>query len=311
MTTPPPVHITTIAEYHRRLGLPKPEHPLVSVSRFEDMPYRPELPPAIVHHFYSIALKQTFQAKLKYGQQKVDFTEGVLLCMAPRQVLSITGPPEEEAGHRGWLLLIHPDLLGNTPLVKKIRQYEYFEYRANEALHVSEPEQQLLVGILHHIAHEYRPPPDKVSPAVILAQIDLLLTYVDRFYQRQFRTRQATHHQLLGRLEDLLKAYFTSDKLPAEGTPPVTYLAEAVHLSPNYLSRLLKTLTGQSTKDFILGKVMELAKEKLSTTTLTMNEIAYGLGFRHPQAFSRLFKRKTQLSPRQFRQSFTGTSSLL
>lgn len=231
--------------------------------------------------------------------------------MAPRQVLAIAGPPEAAAGHRGWLLLVHPDLLGNAPLAKRIRQYEYFDYKANEALHVSEPEQQLLVGILHHIAQEYRTRPDKLSHAVILAQLELLLTYVDRFYQRHFCTRQATNHQLLGRLEDLLKAYFTSDKLPAEGMPPVTYLAEAVHLSPNYLSRLLKTLTGQSTKDFILGKIIELAKEKLSTTTLNTNEIAYGLGFVHPQAFSKLFKSKTQLSPRQFRQSFAGTGSWL
>jgi AraC-like DNA-binding protein len=224
--------------------------------------------------------------------------------MAPRQVLSIQGPPEPAASHQGWLLLVHPDLLGASPLAQKIRHYEYFDYRANEALHVSEPEQQLLVGILHQIEHEYRAQPDKLSQQVILAQFDLLLTYVDRFYQRQFQTRQTTHQQLLSRLEEVLKSYFSSATLATQGLPPVTYLAEAVHLSPNYLSRLLKTLTGQSTKQFILGKVMELAKEKLATTTLTMNEIAYELGFAHPQSFSKLFKSQTQLSPRQFRQSF-------
>lgn len=260
----------------------------------------------MVHHFYSIALKKTFHARLKYGQQEVDFTEGVLLCMAPRQLLSIAGPPETAASHQGWLLLVHPDLLQHTPLARKIRQYEYFAYQAHEALHVSEAEQQLLVGILEQVAHECRTQPDRLSRPVILAQLDLLLTYAERFYQRQFRTRQAGSQQLLGRLEEVLATYFAGNKLPDQGLPPVTYLAEALHLSPNYLSRLLKTLTGQSTKQFILSKAVEAAKEQLSTTTLTVNEIAYGLGFAHPQAFSKLFKSQTQVSPRQFRQSFLG-----
>jgi AraC family transcriptional activator of pobA len=234
----------------------------------------------------------------------VDFNQGMLLCLAPRQVLSITGPAEPAASHQGWLLLVHPDLLRNTPLAKKIRHYEYFDYHANEALHVSESEQQQLVGILHQIAHEYRTQLDTISHAVIVAQLELLLTYIDRFYQRQFQTRQVGHQQLLSRLEELLKAYFASATLSAKGPPPVTYLAEALHLSPNYLSRLLKTFTGQSTKQLILSKVMEVAKEKLSTTTLTMSEIAYELGFGHPQSFSKLFKSQTQLSPRQFRHSF-------
>jgi AraC-like DNA-binding protein len=305
MTAPAPVLIRTIADYHRRWRLPPPAHPLVSLLRFEDLPYPPpEAPRAVVHHFYSLALKRSFHKRLKYGQQEVDFDQGLLLAMAPRQVLSIQGPPEPVASHQGWLLLVHPDLLGASPLAQKIRHYEYFDYRANEALHVSEPEQQVLVGILHQIEHEYRAQPNKLSQQVILAQLDLLLTYVDRFYQRQFQTRQATHQQLLSRLEEVMKSYFSGATLATQGMPPVTYLAEAVHLSPNYLSRLLKTLTGQSTKQFILGKVMELAKEKLATTTLTMNEIAYELGFAHPQSFSKLFKSQTQLSPRQFRQSF-------
>lgn len=305
MTAPAPVLIRTIADYHRRWGLPQPAHPLVSLLRFEDLPYQSTEPPrAVVHHFYSLALKRSFHKRLKYGQQAVDFDQGLLLCMAPRQVLAIQGPPEPAASHQGWLLLVHPDLLGASPLAQKIRHYEYFDYRANEALHVSEPEQQVLVGILHQIEHEYRAQPDKLSQQVILAQLDLLLTYVDRFYQRQFQTRQTTHQQLLSRLEEVLKGYFSGATLAAHGMPSVTYLAEALHLSPNYLSRLLKTLTGQSTKQFVLGKVMELAQEKLATTTLTVNEIAYELGFAHPQSFSKLFKSQTQLSPRQFRQSF-------
>jgi AraC-like DNA-binding protein len=302
---PSPVHITTIAHYHRRLGLPPPAHPLVSVSRFEDMPWLPvPAPTAVVHHFYSIALKKTFHARLKYGQQAVDFDQGLLLCMAPRQLLSIEGPPETAASHQGWLLLVHPDLLQQTPLAQKIRQYEFFDYKVSEALHVSAPEQQVLVSILEQLAHECRTQSDRLSPDIIRAQFELLLTYTERFYQRQFRTRQVANRQLLGHLEELLNAYFAGDRLAAEGMPPVTYLAEALHLSPNYLSRLLKTVTGQSTKQFILGKIVEAAKEQLSTTPRTINEIAYSLGFAHPQAFSRLFKSQTQVSPRQFRQSF-------
>lgn len=305
MAIHPPVHITTIADYHRRLGLPPPEHSLVSVSRFEDMPFPPvQVPTAVVHHFYSIALKKTFHAQLKYGQQEVDFDAGVLLCMAPRQLLSITGPPETAVSHRGWLLLVHPDLLQHTPLAQKIRQYEYFDYKVSEALHVSEAEQQLLIGILMQIAQECRAQPDTLSRDVIVAQFELLLTYAERFYQRQFRTRQRGNQHLLGRLDELLSAYFVSETLLAEGLPSVAYLAEALHLSPNYLSRLLKLLTGQSTKQLILNKAMELAKEKLSTTTLTVNEIAYSLGFSHPQVFSKLFKSQTHLSPSQYRQAF-------
>lgn len=300
-----PIQVKTISEYHRLLGLPKPEHPLVSLTRFDDILYNPEqMPKSIVHNFYSIALKKTFHGRLKYGQQDVDFDEGVLLFMAPMQVLTVEGPLEPVAGHTGWLLLVHPDLLWNTHLAKKIRQYEYFDYKANEALHVSESEEQMIVSIMQHIAQEYRARIDNLSQDVIIAQLELLLTYAERFYQRQFITRRATNHQVLSQLEELLNQYVKSDRLQAEGMPTVTYFADALHLSPNYLSRLLKILTGQSTKQFIIGKVIELAKEKLSTTDLTMNEIAYGLGFEHPQSFSKLFKSQTHLSPLQFRQSF-------
>lgn len=300
-----PHHIKTITEYHRILGLPKPLHPLVSLVRFEDMPYNPEhMPRAIVHNFYSIALKKSFHARLKYGQQDVDSDEGILLFMAPMQVLSIEGPFETAASHQGWLLLVHPDLLWNTPLAKKIRQYEYFDYKANEALHVSDTEEQLLISIMQNIAQEYQARIDSFSQDVIIAQLELLFTYSERFYQRQFLTRRVSNHQIIGRMEDLLNAYFKGDELRSKGMPTVSYFADALHLSPNYLSRLLKTLTGQSTKDFIIGKVVDLAKEKLSTTDLTMNEIAYMLGFDYPQAFSKLFKSRTSLSPLKFRQSF-------
>ena len=300
-----PFHIKTISEYHRVLGLPKPLHPLVSLIRFEDMPYAPQkAPKAIIHNFYSIALKKSFHARLKYGQQEVDFDEGILLFMAPLQLLTIEGPFETAASHQGWLLLVHPDLLWNTSLAKRIRQYEYFDYKANEALHLSDAEEQLLINIMKNIQQEYSSRIDNFSIEVIIAQLELLFIYSERFYQRQFITRKVSNHHIINRMEELLNDYFKGDLLQTQGLPTVTYLAAALKLSPNYLSRLLKTLTGLSTKDFIADKMIDLAKEMLSTTDLTMNEIAYSLGFEHPQSFGKLFKSKTSLSPLKFRQSF-------
>ena len=221
------------------------------------------------------------------------------------QVFAIDGPPEPVDNHQGWLLLVHPDLLWNTPLAKKIRYYEFFDYKANEALHLSANEEELIVGIMQSIEQEYRNRVDEFSQDVLIAQLELLLTYVQRFHQRQFLTRKASSHQLLDRLEDLLNAYFKDDERLSESVPTVTYLADALHVSPNYLSRLLKTLTGQSTKQFILAKVIDVAKEKLSTSDLTVNEIACKLGFTHPQSFNKLFKMKTTLTPLEFRHSFT------
>lgn len=300
-----PFHIKTISAYHRVLGLPKPLHPLVSLIRFEDMPYDPQqAPKAIMHNFYSIALKKSFHARLKYGQQEVDFDEGILLFMAPLQVLTIEGPFESATSHEGWLLLVHPDLLWNTSLAKKIRHYEYFDYKANEALHLSDVEEQLLINIMKNIQQEYSARIDNYSLEVIVAQLELLFTYSERFYNRQFITRKVSSHHVIARMEELLNDYFKGDLVQTTGMPPVTYFAAALNLSPNYLSRLLKTLTGLSTKDFITDKMVDLAKEMLSTTDLSMNEIAYSLGFEHPQSFGKLFKSKTNLSPLKFRQSF-------
>ena len=305
MDTRTPLHIKTISEYHRLVNLPKPQHPLISLSRFEDMQYKPgQSPRAIVHNFYSIALKKSFHAKLRYGQQEVDFDGGTLLFMSPMQVISADIPVGETVNHTGWLLLVHPDLLWHTNLASKIRQYEYFSYKVSEALHLSDDEEQMIVGIMHNIGQEYQVRIDNHSQDVIVAQLELLLTYAERFYQRQFITRRASSHYIVDQFEELLNSYFKSGELPLSGIPTVTYIADALNLSPNYLSRLLKTLTGQSTKQFIIGKVVELAKEKLTTTDLSMNEIAYALGFEHPQSFNKLFKSKTSLSPLQFRNSF-------
>lgn len=303
MANQQPLRIKSISEFHEFRDLPKPEHPLVSVYNFEDLKrLNEDEPKSLMLDFYSIALKRSTNAKMKYGQQEYDFTEGVLLFIAPGQVFSIEGNAELE--HTGWALIVHPDFLWNTPLAKKIKQYEYFGYSVHEALHLSDKEEKMIIGIIKNIQQEYQSNIDKFSQDVIIAQIELLLTYAERFYNRQFITRKISNHQILARLENLLDAYFVNDSLAKSGLPTVHYIAESLHITPNYLSGLLKSLTGQSTQQHIHDKLIEKAKEKLSTTNLSISQIAFELGFEHQQSFSKLFKTKTNVSPLEFRQSF-------
>ncbi len=295
--------LNTITDYHQLIGLPKPEHPLISVINFDDIKrFSCDKPKSLVHNFYSIALKRNFNGKMKYGQQEYDFDEGVLIFISPGQVFSIEA--DGELKHSGWLLLIHPDFLWNTVLAKTIKQYDYFSYSVHEALHLSEKEEAMVAGIMQNVAQEYHATIDKFSQPVIIAHLDLLLTYAERFYHRQFITRKITNHKLLDRLETILTDYFNSDALAKKGLPTVHYIAEALNVSPNYLSVLLKVLTGQSTQQHIHDKLIEKAKERLSTTDLTVNEIAYELGFEHAQSFSKLFRNKANRSPLEFRNSF-------
>jgi AraC family transcriptional regulator, transcriptional activator of pobA len=305
MSNIPTQRISTISAYHTLMNLPKPEHPLISVLRFEDIkPPKSDEPFNIVTDCYSIALKRKFNGKMKYGQQEYDFDEGIMIFMSPGQVFRIELNKDEELIHSGWMLLFHPDFLWNTPLAKAIKQYQYFDYAVKEALFLSEKEEQTLIGIMKNIEQEYRSNIDKYSQGIIISQIELLLSYAERFYNRQFITRKISNHQILDRLENLLAEYFGSDALLDKGLPSVQYIASRLGVSPNYLSELLRVLTGQSTQQHIHDKLIAVAKEKLSTTGLSVSEIAYQLGFEHPQSFSKLFKTKTRLSPLEFRQSF-------
>jgi AraC-like DNA-binding protein len=299
-----PRRIRTINEFHQFRGLPKPEHPLISVVNLELVKELPANETGLVKDFYSIALKRNFNARIKYGQQEYDFDEGTMFFMSPGQVLRIEVGKDSLQNQSGWMLLIHSDFLWNTPLAKTIKQYEYFGYTVNEALHLSEKEEATINGIVRQIQQEYQSSIDKFSQGVIIAHLELLLTYSDRFYHRQFITRKIANHQILGRLEDLLTNYFNGNSLAENGLPTVQYIAETLNVSPNYLSGLLKVLTGQSTQQHIHDKLIEKAKERLSTTALSVSEIAYELGFEHPQSFSKLFRTKTSVSPLEFRQSF-------
>jgi AraC family transcriptional regulator, transcriptional activator of pobA len=301
MTNKQPQRVKTISEYHRLKGLPKPEHPLISLVNYEDIKNSSENNSVSwIFDFYSIALKRNLNVKMKYGQQSYDFDEGVMFFIAPNQVFSIEVQPESLVKPSGYILLIHPDFLWNTGLAKTIKHYEYFDYSVNEALFLSDKEETTIEGILQNIKHEYHLNIDKFTQDIIITQLELLLNYSDRFYNRQFLTRKIANHQILNLLEELLDEYFNCNK----GIPTVQYTAQTLNLSSNYLSGVLKTLTGQSTQQHIHNKLIQKAKEKLSTTNLSISEIAYELGFEHLQSFSKLFKSKTSLSPVEFRNSF-------
>lgn len=304
MTVTQPHRFKTISEFHQFRDLPKPEHPLISVINLEHITHLAESELNMIKDFYSISLKKNFNAKIKYGQQDFDFDEGVMFFMGPGQVLKITLEKDTTLQQTGWMLLFHPDFLWNTPLAKTIKQYEYFDYSVNEALFLSDKEETTIVDIMQNIQQEYHTNIDKFSQDIIIAQIELLLNYADRFYHRQFLTRKIANNQILNRLEEVFEAYFNSDNLVKKGLPTVQYIANALNISPGYLSGMLKTLTGQSTQQHIHDKLIEKAKQQLSTTGLSVSEIAYQLGFEHPQSFSKLFKTKTNVSPLQFRQAF-------
>lgn len=296
--------ITTISEYHKVMGLPQPEHPLISVIDYGaiQLPCKPSM--GFMFDFYSILIDRDFKGNMKYGQHSGSFEEGVMFFMSPGQVFEVEAYDEETINRSGWLLFIHPDFLWKTALAKTIRTYDYFGYFVNEALFLSDKEEKTILALIANIVQEYSNNLDKFSGPVIIAQLELLLTYADRFYQRQFITRKKYGHSILDRLEVLLDGYFKNGELTRDGMPTVQYVAASLNLSAGYLSGLLKTLTGKSTQHYIQDRLIEHAKDQLSSTDQSVSEIAYGLGFEHPQSFSRLFKSKTSLSPLDFRASF-------
>jgi AraC family transcriptional activator of pobA len=294
----------SLSDAHQAHGLPKPKHPLISLINAETAGNNVTRPPGShVLNFYKISYRPKLSGKLKYGQDYYDFDEGGLLFAAPNQII---GPNNDnDAGACSlYTLLIHPDFLWNYPLAKSIKQYGFFSYSTNEALHLSEQEKGTIISVFEMIETELNSRIDDFSQQVIISQIELLLNYANRFYKRQFITRKAASNDLLQKLEEVLDEYFNNQKSLSHGLPTVQYLAGSLSISPSYLSDMLRTLTGQNAQQHIHDKLIEKAKEKLSTTGLTVSEVAYELGFEHPQSFSKLFKTKTNLSPLQFRRSF-------
>ncbi|MEJ7560000.1 MAG: helix-turn-helix transcriptional regulator [Pedobacter sp.] len=299
-------HIETISEFHQFRKLPKPEHPMISIIDIASVEQsNKDEPIALLLNFYVIAMKKVSGAKMKYGQQQFDFDEGLMSFIAPNQVFGIVPAKEnEEIKQSGWVLIIHPDFLWNTPLARTIKQYDFWDYSVNESLFLSEKEEATINQIIQNIQQEYRANIDKFSKQIIISQLESLLNYADRYYNRQFITREKSNHQILDRLNILVSDYFNGTDLINKGLPSVRFIAEALNISPKYLSSLLKMLTGQSTQQYIHERLIAKAKEQLSTTNLSVSEIAYQLGFEHLQSFSKLFKTKTKLSPLEFRQSF-------
>ncbi|MFC7345104.1 helix-turn-helix domain-containing protein [Chryseobacterium zhengzhouense] len=296
--------IDTVSELHKISGLSQPQHPLISLVDYSQVEYQiEESEISWIQDLYFIGFKRDLQGKLHYGQSQYDFDGGLLCFIAPRQLVKMIIEKYDKKPS-GYLLAFHPDFIWNTPLAKTIHKYEFFGYDVNEALFLSEKEEETLIGLFKGVEKEYQSGIDQFTQSIIISQIEVILNYCERFYQRQFITRKKSNHQVLDKLEFFLEEYFTNENIINNGLPTAQLIAEQLNVSTNYLSSLLKSLTGQTTQQHIHGKLIEKAKEKLSTTDLTVSEIAYELGFEHSQSFSKLFKAKTDISPLEFRKSF-------
>lgn len=251
--------------------------------------------------FYKITFITQNSGRLKYGQDYYDFNDGSMLFIAPNQLV---GSTEYNSKTYAYLLLIHPDFLVGYPLATNIKKYGYFSYSMNEALHLSSQERAIILSVFKIMEQEINARVDEFSQEVIVSQVALLLSYVNRFYKRQFITRKVIGTDIVQRTEAILDTYFNTNQTVNHGLPTVQFLSEQLHVSPGYLSDMLRSVIGQSAQQYIHLKLIEKAKEKLSGTNLSVSEIAFELGFEHSQSFSKLFKTKTKLSPLKFRQSF-------
>lgn len=297
--------LKSISDLHRFNQIPPPEHPLISLLDYKTLRHTSENNEMRwVQEFYTISLKRNVVGKYRYGQQSYDFDEGLMTFFSPEQVIHVQLIENMTIIPSGWILAIHPDFLFGTSLAKNIKKYLFFNYSVREALFLSEKEEKIITDILLNIKSEYQANLDQFSQQIIISHIQTLLNYAERFYQRQFITRKVTNHQILEKVEEILENIFNSEEIVNKGLPSVNDIAESLNLTPDYLSSLLKSLTGQTTQQHIHSKLIEKAKAKLSTTHLSVSEIAYELGFEHPQSFSKLFKSKTRQTPLEFRASF-------
>lgn len=298
-----PYHIKSIRELHVLLEIPKPRHPLISVIDFSAIKCfdDPSLE-SVTYGFYCISLKKNFKGQMRYGQQHYDFDDGIMNFFTPGQI--IVTEIRDDWNLEGLWLVIHPDFIQGFALAADIRKFGYFSYAVNEALHLSPEEEQMITGLLIEITKESQAATDIFSQPILIKQIELLLSYCDRFYHRQFLTRKQGGNNFLAIFEGLLDDYFNTPEKQVNSLPNVSYFADRMNLSPNYLSDMLRNITGQSAQLHIQQKLIDKAKELLSVTDLSVSEVAYRLGFEYPQSFSKLFKNKTQKTPGEFRASF-------
>jgi len=300
------IKINSVSELHNLLGLEKPHHPLITIINFENIVSIKKSDDnnkiRLINNLYSITLKKNLKGKIKYGQGSYDFDEGVLGMMSPGQVISGTRGGTEK--YDGWWLLFHPDFIQSYALTKTIKSYGYFSYSVNEALLLSGKEQLILENIFANISEEYRTSIDDYSQDLMVSQLELLLNYINRYYGRQFLTRKTSSKSIIERFETAVAEYFVDENLNKNELPSVYFFSEQLNISPHYLTDLLKKWTGKSAQQHIHEILIEKAKEILVTTDSTASEIAYTFGFVHPQAFYKLFKAKTGMTPLSFRKRF-------
>lgn len=295
------IHQKSVSQLHEYLGFGKPTHPLITILDTAKMAYGEDLVGVkIVSDLYCIALKDA-SCGLDYGRNHYDFDEGVLIFTGPQQVFSVRKPQALNEVN-GWMLYFHPDLIRNTPLGSRIDQYSFFSYDVHEALHLSDQEQKIITNCADLIQTEIKERIDGHSQQVLASNIELLLNYCMRYYERQFHTRAAQHQDIVTKVEALLKDYYEKEQLVESGPPSLDYLADNVALSPYYLSDLLKKETGRTAKDHINDFLIGKAKNLLLRSEDSISGIAFNLGFNYPHYFSRLFKSKTGMTPQEYRQ---------
>ena len=296
------VPIQTIAQVHQLLGLPKPQHPLVSVVDNQQVCFKADIADdKFIFELYTVAVKSGITGSFGYGRNSYDFEEGTMVFTSPGQVITNQQLAKAEPSSPSWTLLFHPDLIRQSELGKTIETYAFFSYEVHEALHLSQAEKNTLWALSQTIKQEASQGIDRHTQKLVVATINLLLDYCTRYFDRQFYLRTNLNKDIVTRFENLLRVHFSSDALVATGLPTVQYCGNQLGLSPNYLSDLLRKETGRNAQDHIHAFVIEKAKTYLLGSSLPVSQIAYALGLQYPQHFSKLFKHKTGMSPSAYR----------
>ena len=295
------IHLQTIHDLHQLFNLGNGYHPLVTVLDFSKVTEQVGQNSKITTDFYSIMFKNYCKNHIKYGRKAIDFQDGNLICIAPNQTIEIDNEIEEREDKMGWGLFFHTDLIRSTSLNEKIKDFGFFHYEVSEALHLSDKEKNIFFELIQKIQNELQENIDIHSQQIIVSTVELLLSYCQRFYGRQLITRSQTNKSIISQIENILTQYFADNKINEQGLLTVKYLADKVHLSPSYLSDLLKKETGKNAQEHIHFYLIEEAKNLLLNSENNINEIAHNLGFEYPQYFNKLFKKKTGKTPLEYR----------
>jgi AraC-like DNA-binding protein len=295
------IHLQSIADLHKLFNLGNSQHPLVTVLDFSKVKENLVKNTKITMDFYSMMFKNYCKNDFKYGRKAIDFQDGNLICIAPNQIIEIDNEIEDREDKMGWGLFFHPDLIRSTSLNDHLKNYRFFDYDISEALHLSDKEKNVLFECIQKIQIELQENIDVYSQYIIVSTIELLLNYCSRFYGRQMITRSQTNKTIIAQIEIILAAYFSNTKIKDIGLPSVKFLADSVHLTPSYLSDLLRKETGKNAQEHIHSYLIDEAKNLLLNSEKNVSEIAYDLGFEYPQYFNKLFKKKTGKTPLEYR----------